>query len=449
MRASMLGLLALVTLSCDAGSTTPPGTSCGSRADCPPGQACTDGRCAPDRPPVTCADASDCPAGQLCEGGECVERDPSSACSSSDDCSGGEVCSTVGVCIPPGTCRGPGDCPDVDQFCSAARTCIDGGTCASTEDCEEGTICDLPTSECVPGSDCGGAELVAEPVVPNLMLVLDRSCSMTQDGGGDSKWALAVAAIDNLTTAFEDQVRWGLILFPDKGDSNDCRQNGDGLIPVGEGMAPAIRMQLGAALAMGDRFYPSGPCVTNIDRAMQQADAQPELDDPERSSFVMLITDGKQSGSCGGTDGDRRTEAAITALNARGIHTYVVGFGGDRIDPAQLSTFATLGGTARPGDPAYYQADDGAELERQLAEIVGSLVSCELALADPPEDPSAIYVWFDDVEEIERDETHASGWDYDPATMSITLYGEPCERLQRGEVDDVDIVFGCPGPVIE
>jgi hypothetical protein len=41
------------------------------------------------------------------------------------------------------------------------------------------------------------------------------------------------------------------------------------------------------------------------------------------------------------------------------------------------------------------------------------------------------------------------GWDYDAGTNTVTLYGEPCEKLRRGEVSDIDIVFGCPGPVIE
>ena len=161
----------------------------------------------------------------------------------------------------------------------------------------------------------------------------------------------------------------------------------------------------------------------------------------------MLITDGRQAG-CNAAGGDAGTEMIITTLAGAGVPTYVVGFGGE-VDGAQLDMFAMAGGTARMGMPAYYQADDAAMLEAALGEIVASLVSCDFALDMTPMDASMIHVWLNDTEEVARDSTHMDGWDYDAGTNTVTLYGEPCEKLRRGEVSDIDIVFGCPGPVIE
>ena len=45
---------------------------------------------------------------------------------------------------------------------------------------------------------------------------------------------------------------------------------------------------------------------------------------------------------------------------------------------------------------------------------------------------------------VDRDPTHMSGWDYDPATNRVTFYGPACDSIQSGEVETVSIVFGCP-----
>lgn len=86
------------------------------------------------------------------------------------------------------------------QFCSAAEVCINEGTCADPADCDQGMTCDDTTSTCVPGGGCGSQEAQAEIVPPNLLVVLDRSCSMKNAVGNQAKWEIAVAALDYLTT---------------------------------------------------------------------------------------------------------------------------------------------------------------------------------------------------------------------------------------------------------
>jgi MYXO-CTERM domain-containing protein len=205
----------------------------------------------------------------------------------------------------------------------------------------------------------------------NLMIALDRSCSMDNKPAGETltKWESAEAAIATLTTTYAGQLRFGLIMFPDE-DGASCDQDGPIYVDVGEDNEVAVVDAITTT-------NPNGPCVTNIDTAIGQVSddlAFQALPDPTgRRGFVLLITDGKQSGSCGGNVSDPITVANIEALYAAGYPTFVVGFGGG-VDPDDLNSFAVAGGVPRVGDPMYYQADSAAELDAALDAIAGDIV---------------------------------------------------------------------------
>jgi MYXO-CTERM domain-containing protein len=206
----------------------------------------------------------------------------------------------------------------------------------------------------------------------NLMIVLDRSCSMnkTPDGATETKWESAVAAIENLTVNYAGQLRLGLIMFPDE-TGERCEQ--DGAIYVNAG--PDHEDEVMAAI---EGTLPDGPCVTNIDTALAQVWDDPAYDPapvepPTRRSFVVLVTDGAQSSACGGVDRDPVTEQIILDLYAANFPTYVVGFGG-KVRAASLELFAVSGGVPRVGDPVYYQADTAEDLDEVLDVIAGSVV---------------------------------------------------------------------------
>ena len=119
-----------------------------------------------------------------------------------------------------------GDCIGAD-YCSANGTCIPDGTCAIDDDCLPGMVCDA-SHTCVPDGTCGSTEVTIAPIAPNVLIVLDRSCSMRNAVNGVPKWTSAVMAINQLTTNFDDEVRWGLTMFPDT-VGGDC---GQGAIPI-------------------------------------------------------------------------------------------------------------------------------------------------------------------------------------------------------------------------
>jgi hypothetical protein len=314
--------------------------------------------------------------------------------------------------------------------------------CDTDEQCGQGGVCDLATHVC----GCGGVAVASQLVAPNLLVVEDRSCSMTQAVGASTKWQIAVAALQKMTTDLAGKARFGLSLFPDKtGDA--CTQDAI-LVPVAPGSETAIQSLLGAALAKTDPLYPAGPCVTNIDTAMAQAAAEPALADKARASSVVLITDGGQAG-CTAGGGDTGTIAAIEALAARGVGTFVVGFGAS-VKTSSLDAFAAAGGRVNPAGPhKYYDAQSTASLDAALAAIgKAATLSCDLALAagPPNDDASLIYVYLDrSPPPLPRDTSHTNGWDYDPATKTVHLYGAACDKLKSGASVSESVVFGCPG----
>lgn len=327
------------------------------------------------------------------------------------------------------------------QTCSSAGTCIDPGSCAADGDCDPGTICNPETKLCVPGG-CNAQEIVAQAVPPNLLIVLDRSCSMTNAVGNSTKWDIAVAALNKMTADFNGKIRFGMTLFPDIA-GGDCGQ-GAIPIPVGDGNEMAIQDLLTKSLVKADKYFPDGPCVTNIDTAMLQASGEPAFGAVDRDSYALLVSDGKQSASCGGNAGDVKTEQYIADLLAAGVPTFVIGFAVG-VDSAQMDKFAAAGGVPANGATKFYDAADQVSLDAALKTIAAKTLSCSYALASTPPSADEIFVFLNDMK-VQKDPTHMSGWDYDPATNQVIFYGQSCDDLKNGVVTDIDIVLGCDAP---
>jgi len=294
---------------------------------------------------------------------------------------------------------------------------------------------------------CGGQKLDLTYVPPNFGIVLDRSCSMTQKltGTQTTKWAAAVAALDHALHVHSSDVRWGLTMFPDT-TGPSCAQD-PSQIAIGDAHAPAIRSLLQASLAAADPNYPDGPCVTNIDTGVEGAALDPALNDP-RPSYLMLVTDGAQSSGCDLGGGDTGTEKAVKDLfTLRHIPTFVVGFGSEA-DATELTKLANNGGMPAQGATAFYKADTAADLDTVFQEIANQVVSCTYHVDQAPPDLDQTYVVFDQATLVPRDPSHAMGWDYDPAAMTITMYGSYCDDLESHHVSAIDISFGCPSPPI-
>jgi hypothetical protein len=278
---------------------------------------------------------------------------------------------------------------------------------------------------------CGGQLYSATSIPPNMMIVQDRSGSMDEEIDGNTKWELAKAALEQVVMAYDDQVLFGLMLYPGTDDScdegKDCGP-GEVFVDIGPGTATPIIDALDA----------SGLCTwgTPTAETLEPLRDYPGLEDVERPNYVLLITDGQS------TCDNPVPEVEALRLEYPEIQTFVVGFG-DGVDDSELNDMAQAGGTALQGDPKYYQADDAAALEAAFAEIAGNVLSCSYVLEEVPPDPNDLYIYIDGVL-IERDVTHVEGWDYDGQSNQLTFYGTACQQLQSGDAQDLEIIFGCP-----
>ena len=389
----------------------------------------------------------------------CGSDDASTFDGGAGDGDGGNVDATI---TGDGGGLGGGHCDPAcgaDQFCSATYKCIPNGTCAAPADCPKGEVCDLDAGSpgtCAPGGGCGGTQISAQVVPPNLLITLDRSCSMTDkidagDGGKVDKWTLAIAAIDRLMKNYKGKIRFGLIMFPDAAlrtakNMDRCPMANEN-VALGPGNETKIGDILDAATSKTDPNYPSGPCVTNIDTAVELAATDPGIDDPTRSDFVLLVTDGKQAG-CTTGGGDQGVMDAVHALYTdAGVSTFAVGFGG-AADPTFLSNVAIEGGTPLPDASfpnLFYNAADDVQLNAALDQIAKKTLGCVLKLGSVPPDPSQLYVFVDGDAGVPKDTTHKNGWDYSSTDNSVTFYGGICDGLKAGTVSDVQIVYGCSG----
>ncbi len=295
-------------------------------------------------------------------------------------------------------------------------------------------------------------EIIGDP--PDMLLVTDISGSMCTPlidmfpFGMTSKLAIMKMALTELVTTWDSRINFGMMLFP-----------GDGACGAGtvtNPIMPRNASAISARLAMladdlfGCALMNTGatPTPISIDAARSYYASIPPN---PIGRYVLLATDGLPN--CGPELPDGGTEetidetvAAIAALQADGIDTFVLGFGADLSGGGDaLMRMATAGGTGMP-----YNARSAAELDLALDMIAADIIpaSCTIMLDGPVVDPALLQVSFDGGALIPRDESHGSGWDYDPATNTITFYGAECTAVETGGVVDISVDFGCPGPLI-
>jgi von Willebrand factor type A domain len=346
-----------------------------------------------------CTTASECPGDQVCDprGGVCTDDLP---CSTHTECGGGGYCNA--------------------DSCEENST---GGPCDDTVNCPAGETC--TAGFC----GCEGVAFQAEPVTPNVLILLDRSQSMDEPIGAQTKWQIAGAAIAQILADFGARVRFGLSMYASVSNpgSNACNA-GQIDVDVADGTGSAIQAAIAATEAETN---------TPIGAALAALLGYSGLADPARPNYVLLLTDGEEN--CGGNG-----VAAVTSLRAQTpeVKTFVVGFGG-QIDQDALNAMADAGGTAQAGALRYYQADNAQALGDAFESIIGTVLSCNYELSEVPADIDSLFVYFDQ-NPVDRDTTRTDGWDHDAASNVITFYGPSCDALEAGSVTNLVIVYGCP-----
>jgi hypothetical protein len=252
-----------------------------------------------------------------------------------------------------------------------------------------------------------------------------------------TKMAVASQVMTQMTVSYHDTIYWGLAEFP--GDGN-CGAPASAIAPAA-GNADNVSSTI-------TNTAPAG--YTPINASIKYVKDSTLLSDPARGNYLLLITDGSETCEL---DKDNKPDMAneattqrIADMAASGTKTFVVGFGGG-VDANALDDYANAGGVPNTsGGASYYQADSASALESALGAILKRVTGCDFALNTPPDDPSKVWAFLDDVM-VERDTD--DGWALDTATNTVTFTGASCAMLQAGTVTDIDIVVGCPEPVLD
>lgn len=235
-----------------------------------------------------------------------------------------------------------------------------------------GTIAELPeVSDPAPTLHvCGqqNAE-VAGVVDVSVLLVMDRSRSMSQG----SKWEQTRAAVEAALGAYDRYLRFGLLMYPTGADVCDEVERAFD-VPIALGNGDAISAAMADAEIL--RGTPTGAALRTAGDLLDS--------DPGQHRVVILATDGGPDCTAEGWDdgglADVEAYDATSDLAEAGIPVYVVGIQGSGSARNVLNRIADIGGTAKPGDTAFYETTSGAEFAQALIDIALDVDGCTFTL---------------------------------------------------------------------
>ena len=222
----------------------------------------------------------------------------------------------------------------------------------------------------------GGAGSAQAAKCPNLVIILDKSGSMTESpsGGtappGGSKWDLAKAAIKEVLKSYDGQMPIGIALFASDAGCGAARLN----IPPDYDTADKIGKLIDAS--QPDSSTPTSEAVTAISK-------EAILHDPSRSQYVLLLTDGVPN--CASGEPTATVNALAAAhMQSPPITTFVLGFGQLPSSAAMtMDQMAVAGGAPSVGTPRkFYTAEDLTSLKASLEKIFAVVLGEGSGLCD-------------------------------------------------------------------
>jgi len=331
----------------------------------------------------------------------------------------------------------------------------------SPDDKSEQGAPDLPVVE--GGELCGEAEFNISREIPDVMILLDRSNSMSDSPPTPPLWNTIQDAIVAVTSSLDDSIWFGLMTFPNSvppyacdGLSHQCQHPSPTavLVNVGPETSGAISSALASLNTCGGT-----PIAMSLQSAQQYLLTLPD----DHPRYVLLATDGAPNcnaaldGStcrCTGENcminnknclDDARSYDVLDSLCGNGIKTYILGMGGATSWSDVFDEMATHGCT-----DTYYEAEDPASIQSALEAITGTIASCrfEMDCSEIP-DPGKVNFYFDgDV--VPMDPASTNGWNWvvpcggTTETGLVEFYGPYCDTILNGEVGTVSATFGCP-----
>jgi hypothetical protein len=341
---------------------------------------------------------------------------------------------------------GSGYCPPGTPGCGAGGAGTDSGSTGGTST--------LGTDYCggiLSGQVCGQTSVQADVRNVNMLLVIDESGSMTKPPSKTdtrTKWAEMNLALSGALPTFQDDINFGLLLFPYNPAGIDpntatfqqlCAVP-DGATAINVGIASgADNLRLILNTVQGQTPVGGTPTANALLQAYKYF-TQGDGKALKGSKWILLATDGGpncnssltcdaahctpnregdcQNGSMTANCCDIST-AQLAALNENmsclddqavfdqitnlagvGVGTYVIGIPGSEVYAATLNEMAKRGGVPNPAGAtggSYYYAVSATntvgDLQTALDGIITQLVkTCDIKLNQSPNDPSTVQV---------------------------------------------------------
>jgi hypothetical protein len=297
------------------------------------------------------------------------------------------------------------------------------------------------------------------PVTPTVMLLVDRSGTMTDPFGPEgegtpSRWDalfdVLMNPVSGLVAELEEDVRFGLTAYTASDATNDGVVEGAcpmiDVVPPARGNHSAIAELYGALAPLDET--PTGEAVAAASAALGAVEA-------EGPKVLLLATDGEPD-TCAmpnpNGSAQARTVALLAVMDAfdAGVRTFVVSVGGEAVGnpeaEAHMRELASAGvglaPDAEPGAPLYV-AFDPDQLVAALQAIIAGVRTCSFQLDGEvaPRYAQSGTVTLNGVE-LEYGVT----WRL-LDTTTLELMGEACDQILAGGEHEVHATFTCEAVV--
>lgn len=347
--------------------------------------------------------------------------------------------------------------------------------------------------------ECGSSAETADIKTVNMMLVVDKSGSMsdTPTGFAKSKWISLGGALQTALADVADQMNFGLILYPydpaggatQEGVTCSVVDGPDAVnVPIAEGTrtvsqivrivqdtSPSGGTPTAAALKAALNYYTTGDgkALSGDKYVLLATDGGPNCNalnsacqnDPDLCTVNLDSKNPDSPVKCNMTNCCVRATTGmvvseqcldhlavidtIRQLKNAGVTTFVVGIPGTEAYASYLDQFAEASGQLNPNAPPEYYSVDASGGVEGLADVFKGIVtqlvhSCNIPLKAPPTDVNKVNVAIDCKLESPTDPT--GGWEIDTSSdpNTLILKGETCANVQINGAERVDLYYGCP-----
>lgn len=290
---------------------------------------------------------------------------------------------------------------------------------------------DLPQTKEDVGT-CADVEINIQQTIPTIVILIDRSGSMTQDFGGISRWSALYNSlmdpVNGVIYLLQSSIRFGLVLYD--GTADVCPN----LITVMYDLDNFQSIDDVYSMYIPNMDTPTGESLAQVANSLS-------LIQTTEPKAIVLATDGEPD-FCGDPNGDGRPmtiQAAQDAYN-NGINTYVISVGtAIAVDHLQEVANAGVGRPVDSPNPApYYQTTDQQQLVDAFNQIIGNFVSCEFSINGVvnPEKICDGSVFIDG-------QILECGSEWTVEDNILKIFGASCDILQDGTEHEINAKFPC------